>query len=178
MRIGCRDRDGNLNAVRLRRDFGQLLALIRAHALLHQATRDRDDDGRIIATLEDYAVVRDLVVDAIEEGVDASVSESVRETVQAVSNLISPDHPEIGLPEIARALKLDKSAASRRIATAVRLGYLHNREDRKGRPARLCLGDALPEATSVLPTVEVLHCCSVVRGDEHPPSPHRPHTPG
>ncbi|MFO1321715.1 MAG: hypothetical protein U1F52_19070 [Burkholderiales bacterium] len=33
---------------------------------------------RIIATLEDYAVVRDLVVDAIEEGVDASVSESVR----------------------------------------------------------------------------------------------------
>ncbi|MFO1320316.1 MAG: PriCT-2 domain-containing protein [Burkholderiales bacterium] len=158
-------------AVRLRRDFGQLLALIRTHALLHQATRDRDDDGRIIATLEDYAVVRDLVVDAIEEGVDASVSESVRETVQAVSRLISPDHPEVGLPEIARALKLDRSAASRRIATAVRQGYLHNREDRKGRPARLCLGDALPEATSVLPTVEVLHCCSVVRGDEHPPPP-------
>ena len=56
-------------AVRLRRDFGSLLALIRAHAILHQATRDRDDDGRIIATLDDYAVVRDLVADTIAEGV-------------------------------------------------------------------------------------------------------------
>jgi hypothetical protein len=35
-------------AVRLRRDFDSLLALIRAHAMLHQATRDRDDDGRIV----------------------------------------------------------------------------------------------------------------------------------
>ena len=32
-------------AVRLRRDFGSLLALIRAHAVLHQASRERDDDG-------------------------------------------------------------------------------------------------------------------------------------
>ena len=32
-------------AVRLRRDFGALLALIRAHAILHQATRARDAAG-------------------------------------------------------------------------------------------------------------------------------------
>ena len=40
---------------------GQPLALIRAHAVLHQASRERDQDGRIVATLNDYAVVRDLV---------------------------------------------------------------------------------------------------------------------
>ena len=57
-------------AVRLRRDFGQLLGLIRSHAILHQATRDRDAAGRIIATLEDYEVVRSLVVDLIAEGID------------------------------------------------------------------------------------------------------------
>ena len=35
-------------AVRLRRDFGAVLGLIRAHALLHQATRGRDDrDGSL-----------------------------------------------------------------------------------------------------------------------------------
>ena len=39
-------------AVRLRRDFGSLLALIRAHAILHQASRDRDAAGCIIATLD------------------------------------------------------------------------------------------------------------------------------
>jgi hypothetical protein len=36
-------------AVRLRRDFGGLLAMIRAHAILHQQTRTRDDRGRIVA---------------------------------------------------------------------------------------------------------------------------------
>ena len=60
-------------AVRLRRDFGSVLALIRAHAVLHQASRDRDDAGRIIATLDDYAVVRDLVADTIAEGVGSTV---------------------------------------------------------------------------------------------------------
>ena len=52
-------------AVRLRRDFGALLNLIRAHALLHQATRERDAEGRIVATIEDYAAVRELVVDLV-----------------------------------------------------------------------------------------------------------------
>lgn len=42
-------------AVRLRRDFGALLNLIRAHTILHQANRERDAEGRIIAALEDYA---------------------------------------------------------------------------------------------------------------------------
>jgi hypothetical protein len=47
-------------AVRLRRDFGAVLNLIRSHALLHRANRERDERGRIVATVEDYAVVRDL----------------------------------------------------------------------------------------------------------------------
>jgi hypothetical protein len=37
-------------AVRQRRDFGALLALIGSHALLHRASRDRDQTGAIIAT--------------------------------------------------------------------------------------------------------------------------------
>src|SRR5215216_2084632 len=57
-------------AVRLRRDFGALLNLIRAHALLHQASRHRDAKGRIIATIEDYVAVRELVVDLVGEGVE------------------------------------------------------------------------------------------------------------
>ena len=71
----------------------------------------------------------------------------------------------------AHALGLDKSAAARRIATAVQLGYLRNLEDRKGRPARLILGEPLPESVSILPSCEVLHCCSVDRGDVHAPLP-------
>src|SRR5262249_3915054 len=40
-------------AVRLRRDFKTLLMLVRAHALLHQASRLKDEQGRVIAALED-----------------------------------------------------------------------------------------------------------------------------
>src|SRR5215213_3297334 len=75
-------------AVRLRRDFGALLNLIRAHALLHQAGRDRDAEGRIIATIEeDFAVVRELVADLVSEGIEVTVPKTVRETVGAVKRL-------------------------------------------------------------------------------------------
>ncbi len=148
-------------AIRLRRDFGQLLGLIRAHAILHQATRDRDATGRILATLDDYEVVRSLVVDVIAEGIDVAVPPTVRETVLTVQALIGQGHEELALREIAEALQLDKSATARRIAAACHLGYLRNLEDRKGRPARIVLGDSMPDTAAVLPLPEVLHCCSV-----------------
>ena len=74
-------------AVRLRRDFKTILNLIQTHAIVHQETRDRDDQGRIIATLDDYAVIRELVADLIAEGLEASVPLVMRETVQAVKDL-------------------------------------------------------------------------------------------
>ena len=40
------------SAVRLRRDFGQLLRAIKAHALLHRFHREKDAKGRIIATID------------------------------------------------------------------------------------------------------------------------------
>ncbi len=41
-------------ATRVRRDLNTLLSLIQACAILHQAQRQRIEDGRIIATLDDY----------------------------------------------------------------------------------------------------------------------------
>lgn len=40
-------------------------------------------------------------------------------------------------------------------------GYVKNLEERKGRPARLVLGDPLPDDIEILPTVERLHGCTV-----------------
>src|SRR5262249_8831342 len=130
-------------AVRLRRDFGAVLNLIRAHALLHQASRERDGDGQIIATLDDYAAVRDLVHDLIAAGVDATVSQVLRETVEAVERLVQAGASEIAITEVGRELRLDKSAAWRRVHAAVAKGYLRNLEERKGRAARIVLGDPL-----------------------------------
>ena len=76
-------------AVRLRRDFSTLLSLIRAHALLHQATRERSPEGEVVATLEDYRAVRELVLDLLSAGVESTVPDAVRETV----NVVAADAP-------------------------------------------------------------------------------------
>lgn len=148
-------------SVRLRRDFSSVLGLVKAHAILNQACRDRDDQGRIVATLQDYAVVRELVGDLVGEGVEATVPATTRETVEAVSRLLKGGASEVTITALADTLKLDRSATSRRVAVAVCRGYLKNLEDKKRRPARVVLGDPLPEEADVLPSPSVLHAENV-----------------
>jgi hypothetical protein len=148
-------------AVRLRRDFGALLNLIRAHAILHQASRERADDGRIVATLEDYARVRELVADLVSEGIEATVPATVRETVEMVKGLRDETEKDVTIAALAQELDLDKSAAWRRVRSAMDRGYLENQEDGKGRPAKLVLGDDLPDDIEILPAPERLQGCTV-----------------
>lgn len=160
-------------AVRLRRDFAQILTLISAHALLHQASRQRDDHGRVVAIVEDYAAVRALVVDLVAEGIEVGVPVRVRETVEAVRALRGH---EVTVTAVAAKLGLDKSSASRRVSECVERGLLRNLEPRRGMPTRLALGDALPSQISVLPTTEDLTgatSCAVVvpQGEVDAPPP-------
>jgi hypothetical protein len=162
-------------AVRLRRDFGVLLNLIRAHALLHQETRQRDGRGRVAATLDDYAVVRGLVAAVFAEAVEATVPAAVRETVGAVA-AIADDHPEgVSLTRLAQVLSIDKGAASRRWRRAKQAGYLANLEEKQGKPLRIVLAAPLPEDVELLPSVEQLGDRCTVDGNpegiEDPPSP-------
>ena len=43
----------------------------------------------MVATLEDYAAVRELVVEVIAEGIEATVPPAVRETVSTVERLLA-----------------------------------------------------------------------------------------
>jgi hypothetical protein len=154
-------------AVRLRRDFPAVLALIQAHALLHQFSRDRDADGAVVATLDDYAVVREIVAQFIGEAVERTIPETVRETVAAVAEL-TRSSADASVSAVGSRLGLDKSSASRRVRVAIDRGVLKNLEDSRGRASRIVLGDPLPEDTTILPAVEDLerlHGCSTPRGD-------------
>jgi hypothetical protein len=143
-------------AVRLRRDFELLRNLIATHALLHQATRPRDESGRIVALLADYGAVRDVVADLFGAAVQATVPAQIRETVVAVQELGGLEGSEVTTRVLAERLNLDRTTAYRRVQAALAEGYLRNLEDRKGRQARLVLGDPLPADQEVLPTVETL----------------------
>src|SRR5205085_8812689 len=97
-------------AVRLRRDNGALMGLIATHAMLHQASRDRDTAGRIIATRDDYAAIYELIVDLMSEGVGASVSATTRETVEAVKKLGKRERG-CSITDIGKELGSDKTTA-------------------------------------------------------------------
>jgi hypothetical protein len=158
-------------AVRLRRDFPMLLSLIKAHALLHRELRARDERGRIVASIADYAAVRELISDVFSEGVEATVAKTLRETVEAVQRLAKD---EVSIGEIAQALDLDKSSVSRRVRVAISKGYLINRETAKGKRARIALGDPLPDDAEILPHPDKLaDCCTVAASTEgiYTPSP-------
>ena len=144
-------------AVRQRRDFGQLLMLVKAHALLHRASRGSDTEGRVIARIEDYEAVRELVADLFGEVAGAEVAPAVRETVDAVTKLVAEKPADtVAVVDIAEELKLDKGAASRRVRAAIQAGYLENLEPRKGRRSRIVLGEPLPERLELLPMPEAL----------------------
>jgi hypothetical protein len=156
-------------AVRLRRDFATVLSLIQAHALLHRATREIVD-GVVIATMADYAAVRQLVADLVSDAVEQTVSDAIRTTVEKVAGLTIAGG-ETTVVRVAAQLGIDKSSASRRVRAATERGYLRNLEDRRGRPARLVLGDPLPADVTILPTAEELerlHGCSAVGGGNNP----------
>lgn len=151
-------------AVRLRRDFAAVLGLVKAHALLHGASRSRDEHGRIVATIEDYAVVNKLASKLVSDGIGVTVRPETRATVAAVVRL-ADDHSD-GVPQSAlvRELRIDRSAVSRRVRVAIDGGYLRNLEERKGRPHRLIVGDPLPDDLEILPSPETLSdCCTVAR---------------
>jgi hypothetical protein len=171
-------------AVRLRRDFKTVLMLIQAHALLHQASRLKDQHGRVIAVLEDYAAVRELVADLVAEGVEATVKPEIREVAETTARLIAEGQQEVRQADLQVILNLDKSAISRRVAGALDGGFLKNLEDRKGRPARLVLRDPLPADGEVLPTPDrltssdPLRGCTVDLGDKTPLAPQASVHPG
>lgn len=147
-----------IEATRLRRDFVSLLCLVRAHAILYQAQRQRDAHGRIVADLDgDYAPVRCLVGPLIAEGVEASVPDKTRETVETVAALVDEgdSHPSPKL--ISDRLGVGRSATYDPIRDALRRGYLLNEAGRNERAWKLVLGADLPGAgDDFLPAPEAI----------------------
>jgi hypothetical protein len=148
-------------AVRLRRDFRAVLTLIQAHALLHRAARGKDETGRIMATLDDYEAVQKLIGVLLTEGVGATVNKTVRDTVETVRRLVDGKKDEsVSYQQIVKELKLDRSTVVRRVRRAQGETYLVNLETRDRQPARIALGDPLPDDSSILPSVGDMVCLS------------------
>jgi hypothetical protein len=137
---------------RLRRDISNLLALARAHALLHRATRELDERGRIVYTVEDYAVVAALLSDALAVATDKAVGKGTRKIVEAVTTLRAEGATRVSMSAASREAGRSKSTTNTDVHDALEKGYLVNLS---AIPERfdLAIGDPLPEQGDLLPPV-------------------------
>jgi hypothetical protein len=154
-------------SVRLRRDFGQVLRAVKAHALIHRQHRDRDDTGQIVADIEhDYAVIQQLMNALIAESSGVALRPGLQETIEAVGNLTSAMRPEEGAsPQaVATILKIDRSSAHRRLRAAVSEGFVVNLETRHRQPGRYRLTGQKVDTVEVIPATDKLlhttHTCT------------------
>ncbi len=136
--------------VRQNRDITVLLNTIKTLAIMHQWRRKRDAQGRIIATLQDYNMARDLLNDLLSQGIGATVSQSVRDTVAAVKAL-APDGQTTNSKAVAQYLDVGKGAVSNRISNALSEGYIVNLQEPGKRGHKLAIGSDLPEDALLLP---------------------------
>ncbi len=130
--------------VRLRRDFKSILTVVTSFALLHQAQRDRDEDGRILATPEDYELTRWLIGEYFISTVSDGVTPTVRETAEAVAKLHKQEGHITGA-RLAEHLSLARSSVDYRVKAALRGGWIVDARKAKSGPLQLGPGAPLPE---------------------------------
>ncbi len=146
-----------LGATRIRRDFTKLLSLIEACAVLHQAQRSRTSTGALIASLNDYRLVRELMIDSFAAAQQDNVGQDVREAVEAVTRLCTAkDGGAVTARDIGTEIGRDRSAVNRRLRAALAAGYIVNTNPGERRRASYVTGDDLPAPQTALPLPDAL----------------------
>jgi len=152
-------------APRILRDFARLMSLIKALALLRHYRRGLDDEGHIMATLADYATVRELVNDMYIDSSTGATSD-IRKLVEAVIALDASraDGERITNTTLAKHLDIGIMQATRRAKKALKQDWLINREQRKYRPADYAPGEPMPEVEG-LPILEGVNTANIVNNE-------------
>ena len=110
------------------------------------------------------------MLDLIADGVDSTVTDTLRQTVETVVALTTTQtdvEHGVSITELSRQLKIDKSSAQRRAQVGITRGYLTNLEERRGKPARIIPSEPLPEHSDILPHPAALaDRCTVAAANE------------
>lgn len=144
--------------LRVMRDFPKVLVLIETVALLNSRQREKDATGAVIATLDDFSVVRDLLESSLACGHEQTTPERIRRVVDAVKGREASGVRSDGLSmqQIAGELGETTGNVSRDINAAVALGHLVNDNPGQGRRAQIKSGPIALVNGRVLPSVEEL----------------------
>lgn len=150
--------------LRLRRDFPRLLQLIAMSAIVHQRQRERDAEGRVVASLADYAMVRELVAPVFERGV-LGLTAKTQELVDALQTIlnekeemsIGEEHLHATYADLVKKTGKPKCYLTRWLKPALELGVVDNTNaGQRGKAAALRMGGYQLGQCAALPTVEEL----------------------
>src|SRR6185312_2783262 len=112
--------------VRFRRDVGALFSFVKASAILHQAQRKLDADGRLVATEADYAAAYPIFSKVLAQTSGQGVTDNVRTVVDLIAERAAPIATKTAGGRFARAGAAGASAevelSSEQIGTLTGLG--------------------------------------------------------
>jgi hypothetical protein len=143
-----------IDAPRILRDYSRILSLIKAVTVLRHTHRQVNKDGRLIATVDDYKYVRNLINEMYESSLSGATKE-MRNIVEEVNKINKEYKGPIRVEDIRNRLGFTKTQAHRYVKRAIDAGFLINRETRKSYPYNIAVGEPLP-VQSGLPAPELL----------------------
>ena len=125
--------------VRLRRDISVLKALISTSAILHRETRQRDEQGYIVASFEDYRNIYEIYNDVLSVGLNQKLKKHLKPTLELAARVIkekrylADEEKDVvfTIQDIETLAKQDGKVATARTYRAhinelVSLGYFRN----------------------------------------------------
>jgi hypothetical protein len=162
--------------VRFRRDVGSLFSFIKASAILHQAQRQLDNKGRVVAALADYRAAYAIFSKVLAETSGRGVPGNVRAVVDLIVRRAAQPATKAGAGKFTRIsgpatnaevvlsskqigteTGIGRSAAHRAVRSAIDLGYLVNNETKQGKPYRLSVRQPInDDAAPLLPHPDTL----------------------
>ena len=138
--------------LQVRRSFGHLLNLIKAVALLHQFQRERNGQGAVIATPDDYRIVQERLGGILQRGMG---SELDPQTVQLFTVIQTNCEGEFTVAQVAGLTDYCETTVRKRIdELKVARQIICKAEQRGPQPATYAVADNRPALGGVnLPPV-------------------------
>jgi DNA-binding MarR family transcriptional regulator len=148
------------DSTRLRRDFKRLLTLVQAVALLYQRQRERDSQGRLLATLDDYRMAHELAAGPFAESA-RELSPQALKLARAIREVYEAQPPSNTQPVTPRQLeghlRWTRPTVLKWLGQVEAAGLAEVETGRGNTPTRVTpLGAAPSEALALLPSPEEL----------------------
>lgn len=114
----------------VRRTFGHLLSFVRSVALLHQYQRQRCEQGQIIATLDDYNVVRLYLSGPLARSLGCELTPGAKNLLETIGEI-----KQFTIPDMVGRTNLSYNTVRGRIKELQNAGQIIKLQESKGQVA-------------------------------------------